>query len=433
MNYEILKYYLGTGIITIDDVVNSSQEDIMKNILDSVHKYKITKGKGKDTRFITYIPDPTKLRGTRQVRTETLSEMYEFLCDFYHVSYEKPIAFSGLWTERIEYKRKFIGKKIKGISQSTIRRYERDYTNYISSSSLSEKNIRSLSPITLEKILIEIVEENKMSLSCAKNVLGYIRMCFDFAYRSDYISSNIYDKVDRNLILSCCTVEETKPDSDRILTESELFKLSESVNYHLQRHPLYMPDYAIKLAILTGMRVGEIAALHWTDLDDLHIHIDFSEHRLDYSDRSCELVIGEPKNRKHRTIPLTKDLKDLFSSIKSLNLPGDFIFCRENGERYTAHDISCAVDRRAKEGGIKKTSIHGIRRTVSSMLNEKLPQKAVASILGHLETTNERFYNYDVHEDKEKIIALQDMASSVIICHHFSSVGRGQKETRNAV
>lgn len=145
------------------------------------------------------------------------------------------------------------------------------------------------------------------------------------------------------------------------------------------------------------------------------------------------MVIGEPKNRKHRVIPLTKDLKTLFSTIRSLNLPGEFIFSRENGERYTAHDISCATDRRASEAGVKKTSIHGIRRTVSSLLNEKFPQKAVASLLGHLESTNERFYNYDVHEDREKIIALQEVSNSVSRCHHFSPIINTQKETRNAV
>lgn len=47
----------------------------------------------------------------------------------------------------------------------------------------------------------------------------------------------------------------------------------------------YMPDYAIELALLTGMRVGEIAALHWSDIDNKHIHVDFSEHRIDYKDR----------------------------------------------------------------------------------------------------------------------------------------------------
>lgn len=433
MRNETLKYYLETATISFDDVVNSCQEDIMKTILASVHKYKITKGRGKDTRFVTAIPDSTKPRGTRQVRTKTLSEMHEFLCDFYHVSNQNTLTFSELFLEWIEYKKKFKGKKVKCIEQSTIRRYERDFANYILSSDLATEYITNLNAINIENHLIKIVEKHNMLLSCAKNVISYVRMCYKYAFRANYISENIFERVDTNLIYSYCTVEKTKTDSDRVLTITEFHNLSEATDRHLQRHPLYMPDYAIKLSMLTGMRVGEIAALHWSDIDNLHIHIDYSEHRIDYSDRPCELIIDEPKNRKHRAIPLTKDIKDLLSCIKSLNLPGDFIFCRENGARYTAHDISCAVNRRANEAGIKKTSIHGIRRTISSMLNEKLPQKAVASMLGHLETTNERFYNYDIHEDNEKIIALQEVSTSVSICQHFSPVRKVQKETRNIV
>ena len=187
----------------------------------------------------------------------------------------------------------------------------------------------------------------------------------------------------------------------------------------LARHqdaPYYMPDYAIELAILTGMRVGELAALHWTDIDNDFIHIDYSEHRLDYSDKPSELIIGEPKNGKHRTLPLTDDIKTVLSKVKALGLKGkdNFIFVHEDGTRYTAHDISCAVDRRASEAGIKKTSIHGIRRTVSSLLNTVLEQKAVADMLGHSEKVNEQHYNYSTAENSEKTKALTAVSSKVI-------------------
>lgn len=96
-----------------------------------------------------------------------------------------------------------------------------------------------------------------------------------------------------------------------------------------------------------------------------------------------------------------------------------FIFVRKNGTRYTAHDISCAVDRRASEAGIKKTSIHGIRRTVSSQLNTVLSQKDVASMLGHSERVNERHYNYSTAENTAKIQALTQVSSKVINFSNF--------------
>lgn len=63
---------------------------------------------------------------------------------------------------------------------------------------------------------------------------------------------------------------------------------------------------------------------------------------------------------------------------------------------------------------VRKTSIHEIRRTVSSYLRQELPIKAVASMLGHLEVTNELCYNYDMSETLEKTRALEELSSKII-------------------
>ena len=172
-----------------------------------------------------------------------------------------------------------------------------------------------------------------------------------------------------------------------------------------------MPTYAIELAILTGMRVGELAALHWSDIHSGYINIDYSEHRIDHLDRPCELVIAEPKNRKHRKFPIAPEIQELFDKIKALGIQSEFIFARKNGKRFTAHDISCACARRGLDAGIEHVSIHRIRRTVSSVLNTLMARETVANLLGHLETTNERYYDYDVTNKEDKIIALSAFVS----------------------
>lgn len=402
-------------------------EDVMSSIIKQIHKYKITQGKGKDRRYRTYVADETKPTGRREVRASTLPELYRILLDCYGITKDNGITFAKLYSEWVNYKKRFVVKKNKGLSPSTIRRYERDYDNYIAKSPLAKENIQTLSAIKLENYILDMVEQHKMLESNAKNVIGYITQALDYAWRADYIVSNQALKIDKRNVLSCCEVPEPKPDKDRVLTRTELQALAQSVAEHKSRHPYYMPDYAIELAMYTGMRVGEIAALHWTDIDNQYINVDYSEHRYDYTDKPCEIVIAEPKNRKHRKIPMTDDLLKLFEDLKDLQINSEWVFARETGERYTAHDISCAVDRRATEAGIKKTSIHGIRRTVSSLLNEIMPQKAVASILGHLPTTNERFYNYDTHEDCEKIIAL----SSIV--RNYKGDKTTNKKARNAV
>ncbi len=412
----IFQMFLDNGTISIDDVVNSSQEDIMNTILSTIHHYAISKTK--DGRYTTYIPDATKPNGRRQIRRKSETELYRSLLEFYGVEEEqKTLTYAELFTEWIEYKKRFIKvkNKKKSLSPSTIRRYERDYENYIKSLPLASMAIDKVTTPKLQLMLADMIESNNMTESCAGNVIGYICQSFAFARRSDYITKDPAETLDKKLLYSLCVYTPPKADSERVLTLKETAKLREAVLAQEQSHPYYMPNYAIELAILTGVRVGELAALRWDDIDNYFIHIDYSEHRYDYSDKPCELVIDEPKNGRHRLLPLTDDIRTLLEKIKALNLTSreGFLFIRKDGTRYTAHDISCAINRRADEAGLK-ASIHKVRRTLSSQLNTVLEQKDVADMLGHSERVNERHYNYSTAETKEKADALKAVSSKVI-------------------
>jgi len=413
---ELLKSYLDDAIISVGDVRVLSTEDLMKMIIDKVHKYKITRQK--DGRWSSYVPDQTKPAGRRLIKKKSKADLTKFLLEFYHLNDNASLmTFGELFGRWIEYKQQFIGaeNRKRGLSPSTIRRYERDFDHYIKGTKLDETLICEITRITLETEITTIIKQNDMLEQNASNLIGYICQAMLFARRSEYITVNPAETIDRALLLSVCRFKPPKADLERVLTLREYNELYGAVLRAQERHPEYMPNYAIQLAMLTGMRVGEIAALHWSDIDDNFIHIDYSEHRLDYSDRKSELVIDEPKNGRHRVVQMTKKIKAVFEKVKAIGFTSneDFVFCRKDGTRYTGHDISCACDRRAKEAGIKKTSIHGIRRTMSSMLNTILPEKAVADMLGHTERVNERHYNYSMAENAEKKAALDQVYSKV--------------------
>lgn len=411
----LFQYYISNGIITFDDIVGSDKETMMRMILKEVHRYTITTGK--DGRCVTYVPDNTKPNGRRQVRKKNEDEMRRYLLEFYMLE-GCEVTFSELFNKWLDYKKQFVGatNKNKGLSPSTIRRFERDYDKYLSECKFTNTPIKAITPVILETEIVNLIKSNMMKERCANNLIGYIRQMFRFAKRSGVLQNDPADMLDIKLLLSMCSCDKPKEDSERVLTVEELHKLRCAIIAHEERHPNYMPDYAIELAMLTGMRVGEIAALRWNSITNECINVDFSEHRLDYKNKSCELVIGEPKNYKHRKIPMTVEIKTLLDKLKTLETYNEdgFIFARKNGRRYTGHDISCAAARRSEDAGIQKTSIHGIRRTVSSLLRTVLPVRAVANMLGHLETTNELCYNYDVSETKEKIMAMSQVSSSVI-------------------
>ena len=422
MENSLLQYYLDQNIIILNDLVSLTQEDIMNKILTKVHKYKITQTK--DGRWTTRIVDGFKADGTRMIRKNSKQDLYDFLIKHYGITKTTTISFKDLFYEWVEYKKLFIQKSNKGMSETTITRYQKDMELHVLYLDFAKIPVDEISPILLTETFIKVITTNKnnsktkaksetMKEAYFKNLFGYFNGIFQFAVLKDYLEYSPMTKVDKRMLLTFCTPNEIKEDEERILNEQEISLLNKSLDNHIKKHPLYMPSYAIKLALLTGMRVGEIAALQWQSIRNNYIYIDHSEHIIKYTDKPQEVIIGEPKNRKHRKIPITKEIESLLNEIKALNVSDNFLFVNKYGLRHTGHDIACALDRRASEAGIKKTSIHGIRKTISSILNTMLPRSAVANLLGHLETTNERFYDFDVTNYNDKLNALSKMSRKV--------------------
>lgn len=418
---DLLNLYIKNGTINASDVMSSSKEDIMKTIISKIHPYKITKPSNevKDKRWFTYVADATKPKGRRRVCKNTEVELFEFLLNFYGISkaeLENQKSFGEVFSEWTDYKSGFIGAKNskRSRSQSTITRYKREYKKCFGGTTFDKTPINQVTSIQIEKAFKEAIEKYNLSESYLKNVFGYVKNAFTYAFRMRYISINEFMYVDKDKLLALIDIKPPKSSEERILTNSQQKAIYEAIKTHEGRNPDYVVDLALELAMQTGMRVGEIAALHWSDLHDGYIHIDYSEHRIDYEGHS-KLVVGEPKNKKHRKFPFNPAIEDIFKRIKDLGREGEYVFTNKDGERHTAGSISSAAIKRGKECGIEKVSVHRIRRTVASELRKKYSIKLVSELMGHLEETDEEYYNYDNSEEKEKFEASNSLCSNVLI------------------
>lgn len=458
---DILQRLLEAGRISLDDVVNSDKEEIMKTILQDVHKFKITRPKedAKDKRWFTYVPDATKPNGRKRVCKNTEVELYAFLIEFYNLTANHSLTFSELFEEWVCYKeRNFLetNNPKKRNSATTINRYRRDFGK-IADCDFAFMEIAKITSVNIENALIEAIKKHQLKEAFVKNLMGYINMAFAYAFRQRYVDANEFERIDKDMVLAHAILPEKKNDSERVLTDCEMSALVKATREQIARHPHYMPNYAILLAIMTGMRVGEIAALRWSDIDNEYIHIDHSEHRLDFrsheeavevykrgwiqrqydivepihanSKRTYIIAIGEPKNNRHRNFPIVKEIAELLNEIRALKMVSEasFIFCRKDGSRYTGHDIECAVARRGNEAGVGKTSIHEIRRTWSSNALKNNSRKLVSNLLGHREETNARFYDYDTSSFTQKKDAVEQMCSNVL---NFRDIVRNKKEAK---
>lgn len=180
------------------------------------------------------------------------------------------------------------------------------------------------------------------------------------------------------------------------------------------KRPAYIPTLAVEFASLTGFRIGEIAALKWEDISDDCITVSKAEN---YSRVTGQHTIGDAKNRRTRTFPLTDEIRDLLKRIRETEerygYLTEFVFSDENG-RIVATKISDCAKAKSRQAGIPIKTIHSYRRTVSSKLKcNGVPSTVVSAMMGHSEQVNEHYYTYDVSDLQTKSVYVQAITKSL--------------------
>jgi integrase len=164
-----------------------------------------------------------------------------------------------------------------------------------------------------------------------------------------------------------------------------------------------------------GLRVGELSALKWEDIDfkNKTIHIHRMETNGENGSKLQRVIVEHTKCKSSygdRTLPLSNYAIELFNKIKSFNdehyLKNDFIFINDNG-RMTSRQFDNYLRKMCKYANIIVKSCHDIRRTVASvMFANGVNIELIREYLGHsdIKTTYSYIYNVDEEETKRNNI-----------------------------
>ncbi len=140
------------------------------------------------------------------------------------------------------------------------------------------------------------------------------------------------------------------------------------------------PDWGlmILLAMRTGMRLGELLGLDWSD-------INFDLNLLTVRRSIVEGIVGTPKNHRERHIPLTPGLREaLWNARKSIG----WVFRREDGKPLIHWHATTALRRVCRKVGLRRIGWHTFRHTFASHLAMKgIPLPVIQSLLGHSSIT----------------------------------------------
>ncbi len=156
------------------------------------------------------------------------------------------------------------------------------------------------------------------------------------------------------------------------------------------------------IAVRAGLRLGELRALRWDDVDLLTGKL--TVHRA-----AWKMIVGTPKSGHAREIALTNEANQALSQMDPSRSP--FVFCAEDGTMLTKESCKWPLWRASKNAGLDRLiGWHVLRHTFASHLVMRgAPLKAVQELLGHADIKVTMRYAHLTPSSRGEAIGLLDL------------------------
>ena len=156
----------------------------------------------------------------------------------------------------------------------------------------------------------------------------------------------------------------------------------------------------VLLAGEAGLRLGEMVALEWRDID-LHAR------RLTIQRSDWLGHVTAPKSGRYRRVPLTQRLTAALK--ESRHLRSDRVLCLPDGAPITRDRVIKAIRGAQRVAGLPLAGVHLLRHTFCSHLAMRgAPARAIQELAGHADLTTTQRYMHLSPAATEDAIRLLD-------------------------
>lgn len=248
----------------------------------------------------------------------------------------------------------------------------------------------------------------------AETIRGYrrvLRTIFNEAVRYEWIIKN--------------PVSQTKVGSGsgntslRPIHEKEVYSLIETQEF-IKTLDNIDDEYinqkvVIKFMLLTGVRIGEMCGLKWSDIDFDNCMVHIRRNRL-YNPEFGTYEKTPKTKTSMRDIPLTddliEDLKKYYNWFKLAdsdfdnNLDKYYVAVNMYREPVGTATIGKWLGKIQNKYGFKHVACHGLRHTYCSLLlSQNVPIQTVSKYMGHSDSTiTLKVYSHFIPDTQEKVV-----------------------------
>lgn len=158
-------------------------------------------------------------------------------------------------------------------------------------------------------------------------------------------------------------------------------------NYILENNKIYY--FGILLSLYTGLRLGEVLALKWQNIDIKNklIYIDKSVGSISQNHKTSTIESSPKTQSSIREIPISKKLLDLMKVLRQ-HCSTDYVIVSHNGKQIQSMAYQKSFENLLKKLHIKHYGFHSLRHTFATRLLENgVDTKTISELLGHSSPT----------------------------------------------
>lgn len=411
-----------SNTIDLDNVRNAMMNAKKEEVL-SKHKYKIFKGS--DGRWKTTVPDKTKKSGRRTIAKSNYDDLIDELIHFYDSNGPDDInetlcTLTDIFPKWLEI------KEVHTNSGSSIKRIYVDWNKYYKGKDIANIPIKNMSEIYLDKWIHQVIKDYNLTRKQYYNMSLIIRQCLDYCCQLNILQSNPFRlvKINKKLLRK---IRKPKSKTQVFLVKEQMLLFNEA-NRSFLRCPKCTTPLMIMFNFFIGLRIGELTALKWEDIEGNYLYI----HRSEIEDVKLDLKTGDVVSNEFKVVEYTKsdagdryvylnsEAKKILKIVKRVNFECErydqgFIFLNmKNGKRTTTDAVSTYLQNLCIRAGIANKSSHKIRKTyISSLFDHNINIDTIRRMAGHeSEKTTLRNYCFDRTDSNDLDVLLEDATTS---------------------
>ena len=239
--------------------------------------------------------------------------------------------------------------------------------------------------------------EQGLSQKSIKDILIVLKMILRFAVKQGFMQHREID---------------VKFPTERERQELEVLSRSSQkrIMEYVQSHSTFM-NLGIYICLCAGLRIGEVCALVWDDIDVESGVINISKtiqriYVIDNGEKHTEVIIDTPKSKNSiREIPIAKDLLRMIKPFKKV-VNGNFYVLTNSDQPTEPRTYRNYYKRLMEQLNMPKLKFHGLRHSFATRcIESKCDYKTVSVLLGHSNiSTTLNLYVHPNMEQKKKCV-----------------------------